>query len=349
MKKVLLSVFFAMVSLNYAKQTQTIQDLPPHQRENIDFSIKEIPYEKWAQKVNQEPPIAHQITQQTGNYAPALAPEISAKQWKSLGEEKEAQEKRLQEEEKLKEEQKLQEEQKSKEEQGLQEDNEGKNQLSEPKDDVKKQDKTQEDVSITPAKATSQPDETQKPAKPERKINKKPSTKDDTSLEESSPNSKKITFSQEEFYSPKKNEISISKKSQKLFLQIHSEELQKFMEGVVYNTKQQVQTFALKDSYTQITNVDGKIQEYKYAQKSIDRYSAIAPHQKYPLKKISKTQYQILIKKIPPFFDIKGCKVVVKKELTGTLNQTKEIIINLDTKRELRNNPHFDLFLECPQ
>lgn len=366
MKKVLLSVFFAMVSLNYAKQTQTMQDLPPHQRENIDFSIKEIPYEKWAQKVNQEPPIAHQITQQTGNYAPALAPEISAKQWKSLGEEKEAQEKRLQEEQKLKEEQKLQEEQKSKEEQGLQEEknkpentpkeeqktqekDEGKNQLSEPKDDVEKQDKTQEDVSIAPAKATSRPDETQKPAKPERKINKKPSNKDDDSLEESSPNSKKITFSQEEFYSPKKNEISISKNSQKLFLQIHSEELQKFMEGVVYNTKQQVQTFALKDSYTQITNVDGKIQEYKYAQKSIDRYSAIAPHQKYPLKKISKTQYQILIKKIPPFFDIKGCKVVVKKELTGTLNQTKEIIINLDTKRELRNNPHFDLFLECPQ
>lgn len=51
MKKVLLSVFFAMVSLIYAKQTQTIQDLPPHQRENIDFSIKEVPYEKWAQKI----------------------------------------------------------------------------------------------------------------------------------------------------------------------------------------------------------------------------------------------------------------------------------------------------------
>lgn len=350
MKKVLLSVFFAMVSLIYAKQTQTIQDLPPHQRENIDFSIKEVPYEKWAQKINQEPP----ITQQTRNSTPALAPEISAKQWKSLGEEKEAQEKRLQEEQKPKEEQGLQEEENKqennpKEDQKTQEKDEGKNQLSEPKDDVKKQDKTQEDVSIAPAKATNKPDKTQKGAKPERKIDKKPSAKYDGSLEESSPNSKKITFSQEEFYSPKKNEISISKNSQKLFLQIHSEELQKFMEGVVYNTKQQVQTFALKDSYTQITNVDGKIQEYKYAQKSIDRYSAIAPHQKYPLKKISKTQYQILIKKIPPFFDIKGCKVVVKKELTGTLNQTKEIIINLDTKRELRNNPHFDLFLECPQ
>lgn len=352
MKKVLLSVFIGMVSLNYAKQTQTTQDLPPHQRENIGFSIKEFPYENSAQKFDQEPPVAKQII----SSAPTLAPEISERQWRSLGEEKEAEERRLQEEKRLQEEQNKKENAPIEEEKTQQE-VESKNQPSEPNDDVKKQDKTQDDIKeqdttqkdvpIAPPKASDKTNKKSKPIKPERKIDKAPSN--DTSLEESSRNSKKITFSQEEFYSPKKNEISISKNSQKLFLQIHSEELQKFMEGVVYNTKQQVQTFALKDSYTQITNVDGKIQEYKYAQKSIDRYSAIAPHQKYPLKKISKTQYQILIKKIPPFFDIKGCKVVVKKELTGTLNQTKEIIINLDTKRELRNNPHFDLFLECPQ
>lgn len=344
MKKVLLSVFFAMVSLNYAQETQTAQDLPPHQRENIDFSFKEIP-SKEATQNNQESFIPHQINQSSRNSAPALAPEISARQWRSLGEEKEAQERRRKEEENKKEnsltkDEKVQEEDK---------DTTSKNEVSDSKDESEKQDETQKNVSITPAKVSDETNKTPKPNKPERKIDKKPSEKNDDSLEKSSPNSKKITFSQEEFYSPKKNEISISKNSQKLFLQIHSEELQKFMEGVVYNTKQQVQTFALKDSYTQITNVDGKIQEYKYAQKSIDRYSAIAPHQKYPLKKISKKQYQILIKKIPPFFDIKGCKVVVKKELTGTLNQTKEIIINLDTKRELRNNPHFDLFLECPQ
>lgn len=337
MKKVLLSVFFVIVSLSDAKETQTIQDLPPHQRENIDFSIKEIPYEKSAQKINQEPPVAHQITQQTIKSAPTLAPEISEREWRSLGEEKEAQEKNKKENPPFQEEN-IQEEDKN-----------VKNELSDPKNDIKKQDETQKDISIAPIKANDETNKTPKPTKPERKIDKDPSIKDDNSLKESSANSKKITFSQEEFYSPKKNEISITKESQKLFLQIHSEELQKFMEGVIYNTKQQVQTFALKDSYTQITNIDGKIQEYKYAQKSIDRYSAIAPHQKYPLKKISKKQYQILIKKIPPFFDIKGCKVVVKKELTGTLNQTKEIIINLDTKRELRNNPHFDLFLECPQ
>ncbi|PAF53152.1 hypothetical protein BKH42_07575 [Helicobacter sp. 13S00482-2] len=168
-------------------------------------------------------------------------------------------------------------------------------------------------------------------------------------LEEKSQKTKKVTFIQEEFYSPKKNEISVSKISGKLFLQIHSNEIQKFMDGIIYNTTQQVQTFALEDSYTQITNINGKIQEYKYAQKSIDRYSAIAPHKKYPLKKISKKQYQIVLKKIPDFFDIRGCKIIVKKELIGSLNQTKEVIINLDTKRELRNNPHFDLFLECPQ
>lgn len=326
MKKVLLSVFFAAVSLSDAKETQTIEDLSPHQRENIGFSIKEIPYQKSAQTINP---------------GPTLAPEISEKQWRSLGEEKEAQEKRLKEEENKK------ENPPTKDEKNQEETESSKNQPIESKEDTKKQDK--KDVLIVPTEVTDETNKTPKTTKPERKINKDPSAKDDNSLKESSANSKKITFSQEEFYSPKKNEISISKKSQKLFLQIHSEELQKFMEGVVYNTKQQVQTFALKDSYTQITNIDGKIQEYKYAQKSIDRYSAIAPHQKYPLKKVSKKQYQIIIKKIPPFFDIKGCKVVVKKELTGTLNQTKEIIINLDTKRELRNNPHFDLFLECPQ
>lgn len=347
MKRVLLSVFFGMVSLNYAQQTQSVQDLPPHQRENIGFSIKEISSEKSTPQVAQEPPTAHQITKPTIRSAPTLAPEISARQWTSLGEEKEAKEaheKRLQEEKNKK------ENPPTKDEEVQEENNIDKNVVNESKDSIEKQDKIQKDTSIAPTtKATNETNKTPKVTKPERKIDKKSSSKDDKSLEESSPNSKKITFSQEEFYSPKKNEISIDKNSQKLFLQIHSEELQKFMEGVVYNTKQQVQTFALKDSYTQITNVDGKIQEYKYAQKSIDRYSAIAPHQKYPLKKISKKQYQILIKKIPPFFDIKGCKVVVKKELTGTLNQTKEIIINLDTKRELRNNPHFDLFLECPQ
>ncbi|PAF43472.1 hypothetical protein BKH45_01935 [Helicobacter sp. 11S03491-1] len=163
------------------------------------------------------------------------------------------------------------------------------------------------------------------------------------------PKAKKVTFIQEEFYEPKRGEITLIQKSHKLIADIHSKELQKFMEGGIYQTKQQVQTFSLQDSYTQITNIDGKIYEYKYAQKSIDRYSTIAPHQKYSLKRLSKNKYQILVKKIPEFFDIKDCKIVIKKELSGTLNQTKEVIINLDTKRELRNSAQFDLFLECPQ
>ncbi|PAF47408.1 hypothetical protein BKH41_07425 [Helicobacter sp. 12S02232-10] len=160
---------------------------------------------------------------------------------------------------------------------------------------------------------------------------------------------KKVIFIQEEFYEPKKNELVLEKKEKELFLIIHSKELQKFMEGAVYQTKQQVQTFALEDSFTQITNINGKIYEYKYAQKSIDRYSAIAPYEKYPLKKVSIDRYRIIIDKIPQIFDIKGCKIVIKKELSGTLNQRKEVIINLDTKRELRNNSHFVLFLECPK
>ncbi|PAF51565.1 hypothetical protein BKH44_05465 [Helicobacter sp. 13S00477-4] len=160
---------------------------------------------------------------------------------------------------------------------------------------------------------------------------------------------KKVIFIQEEFYEPKKEDINVEKQSQMLILNVYSKELQRFMEGGIYESKQQVQTFALKDSFTQITNINGKIYEYKYAQKSIDRYSTIGTYKNYPLKKLSTNKYQIIIKKIPPIFVIKGCKIVIKKEISGTLNQTQEVIINLDTKRELRNKSYFDLFLECPR
>lgn len=371
MKKVLLGVFFAMASLSYAQQSETTQNLGSHQKEDIDFSIKESPLENAQQKTYEEPPSAHQITTPKANSAPVLAPEVSAKHWKSLQEEKEKEDKKQEDKEKADPKIENNEIQNNEENSSIDEkttqDTANTTQTTQENNPAinenEKQDEAQKDSSPIPTQTKDEANNTKnnakkasqvsKPPKIERKIEKQPPEKKegakDTSAEDSSANSKKITFSQEEFYSPKKNEISISKNGQKLFVDIHSKELQKFMEGIVYNTKQQVQTFALKDSYTQITNVDGKIQEYKYAQKSIDRYSAIAPHQKYSLKKISPNKYQILIKKIPPFFDIRGCKVVVKKELTGTLNQTKEIIINLDTKRELRNNPHFDLFLECPQ
>lgn len=166
-------------------------------------------------------------------------------------------------------------------------------------------------------------------------------------------NSKKVRFVQEEFYNLTQDETSIIKKNikkhPKLFLKIKSLKLQAFMGGSVYRGVQQIQTFSLDDSYTQITNIDGKIYEYKYAQKSIDRYSAIATHQKYPLRKISKDYYEIHLEKIPEFFDTKGCKIVVKKELVSILNQKKEVIIDLNTKRELRNKSDFELFLECPK
>ncbi|PAF46564.1 hypothetical protein BKH46_07070 [Helicobacter sp. 12S02634-8] len=196
---------------------------------------------------------------------------------------------------------------------------------------------------------TTQPQNTPAPKVPKDTPKDTPQPpKTDKLLQETS-KPKKVIFIQEEFYEPKNDEISLEKTDKGLFLIFHSKQLQDFAKGGIYKTKQQVQTFALEDSFTQITNIDGKIYEYKYAQKSIDRYSAIAPYQKYALKEISAAKYQIPLKKIPQIFDIKECKIVIKKQLTGTLNQKKEVIINLDTKRELRNKSYFDLFLECPK
>lgn len=181
----------------------------------------------------------------------------------------------------------------------------------------------------------------------QKKTSEKTSTKQKILNEKSK--EKKVTFIQEEFYEPKINEMSLEYTPNEIILDIKSKELRDFMEGGIYDTKLQIQTFALQDSYTQITNIEGKIYEYKYAQKSIDRYSAISSHQNYLLKKKSANKYQVMVKKIPPIFDITGCKIAIKKELNGTLNQAQEVIINLDTKRELRNNPHFEVFLECPK
>ncbi|PAF42341.1 hypothetical protein [Helicobacter sp. 11S02596-1] len=203
-------------------------------------------------------------------------------------------------------------------------------------------------VEITPSSEapSSLLTESKKPHNPNRALS---DPKESQTFLKEKTKPKNMTFTQEEFYEPKKDEMALEREEEKLFLNIHSKALEQFMAGAVYETKQQVQTFALKDSFTQITNVDGKIYEYKYAQKSIDRYSAIAPYQKYPLKKISPTKYQILIDELPQVFDIKGCKIAIKKQLSGTLYQKREVIIDLDTKRELRNESHFDLFLECPK
>ncbi|MDO7253729.1 hypothetical protein [Helicobacter cappadocius] len=330
MKKILLCIFLGVMLISYAQEIQNNTDNPlPNQKENIDFSIKEsnmkdtstqnIPDASNMQD-SDKPSMPHQ---EESPSSATLAPEVSEKNWRSLGEE-------------------------NKNDSSNEIKSTQKNNITDTNQAIKEPQPKNQDI---PAKENNPPAKQNNPAKEIKKSSsiKTDRTQKEPLLKEKPQKTKKITFIQEEFYNPKKNEISVSKAHAKLFLEIHSDELQKFMEGIVYNTKQQVQTFALEDSYTQITNVNGKIQEYKYAQKSIDRYSAIAPHQKYPLKKISKKQYQIMIKKIPVFFDAKGCKIVIKKELTGSLNQTKEIIINLDTKRELRNNTHFDLFLECPQ
>ncbi len=55
------------------------------------------------------------------------------------------------------------------------------------------------------------------------------------------------------------------------------------------------------------------------------------------------------MEKYPNFFDMSHCKVSIKKELSAVLNQNKEVIIDLDIKRELRNTTNFKLFLDCPR
>lgn len=194
--------------------------------------------------------------------------------------------------------------------------------------------------------------DTQKPSVSQDLSNSSQNTSTSVLLKEND-KAKKVRFVQEEFYIISQDEVRVVKENIKekhnFFLKINSSKLQAFMSGTVYKSKQQIQTFSLDDSYTQITNIDGKIHEYKYAQKSIDRYSAIATHQKYPLKKISNNYYEIHLDKNPEFFDIKGCKIVIKKELIETLDQKKEVIIDLNTKRELRNKANFELFLECPK
>lgn len=194
--------------------------------------------------------------------------------------------------------------------------------------------------------------DTQKPSVSQDLSNSSQSTSASILLKEND-KAKKVRFVQEEFYIISQDEVRVIKENIKekynFFLKINSSKLQAFMNGTVYKSNQQIQTFSLDDSYTQITNIDGKIHEYKYAQKSIDRYSVIATQQKYPLKKISNNYYEIHLDKNPEFFDIKGCKIVIKKELVETLDQKKEVIIDLNTKRELRNKANFELFLECPK
>ncbi|WP_104578166.1 cell surface protein [Helicobacter felis] len=161
---------------------------------------------------------------------------------------------------------------------------------------------------------------------------------------------KKVIFSQENYYPLSGQEVDVSESNDRLFLEVHAFPLQKFMQGEDFSTKRQTQIFALNNSSTQITNVEGKLKTYKYSQKPEKEAKINTAYQRYSLKLQTPTRFEIEgIQKIPYKFNITGCRVVISKQLIDTFAHSKEISINLDFKRELRNKATFELFLECPR
>ncbi|WP_041602813.1 hypothetical protein [Helicobacter bizzozeronii] len=159
----------------------------------------------------------------------------------------------------------------------------------------------------------------------------------------------KVVFSQEDYYPLSGHDVGVEKSNGKLFLEIYSFKLQKFMQGEVFPTKLQTQIFALNNASTQITNIEGQIDIYKYTQKKQKVANINAIYQRYTLTQQTPTRFEIAIQAIPPYFNVNNCRVVIRKQLIDTFTHSKEVMINLDFKRELRNKAVFDLFLECPK
>ena len=159
---------------------------------------------------------------------------------------------------------------------------------------------------------------------------------------------KEVTFKQEDFFELDEDDFMLEKRDGGYVLKVLSLDLEAFVNGKSYNEKNQVQTFGVNENYTQITSHDGKIQEYKFFQKA-GKKNTILNRVKVPLKKLDFDSYKLVMKDTPSFFDTTNCKVGIKKELRATLNQNKEVIIDLDIRRELRNTTKFKLFLDCPR
>ncbi|TSA82405.1 cell surface protein [Helicobacter mehlei] len=159
----------------------------------------------------------------------------------------------------------------------------------------------------------------------------------------------KVVFSQEDYYPLSGRDVGVEKSNGKLFLEIYSFKLQKFMQGEVFPTKLQTQIFALNNSSTQITNIEGQIDIYKYSQKKQKVANINAIYQRYTLTQKTPTRFEIAIQAIPPYFNVSNCRIVIRKQLIDTFTHSREVMINLDFKRELRNKAVFNLFLECPK
>ncbi|WP_158654704.1 MULTISPECIES: hypothetical protein [unclassified Helicobacter] len=169
-----------------------------------------------------------------------------------------------------------------------------------------------------------------------------------TSKKETKQESKKVSFTQEDFFELDEDDFALERQGKDYMIKVLSLDLEAFVNGKTYNEKNQVQTFGVNDNFTQIVSQDGKIQEYKFFQKS-SKKNTILNNVKFPLEKIDFDTYKIVMEDTPSSFDISNCKITIKKELNAKLNQNKEVIIDLDVRRELRNTTNFKLFLNCPR
>lgn len=168
------------------------------------------------------------------------------------------------------------------------------------------------------------------------------------SKQETKEKGKEVVFTQEDFFDLDEDDFLLEKQKEYYAIKILSLDLEAFVSGKTYNEKNQVQTFGVNDNFTQIVSQDGKIQEYKFFQKT-SKKNTILSRTKFPLEKIDFDTYKIVMQDIPNSFDISNCRIIIKKELNATLNQNKEVIMDLDIKRELRNTSKFTLFLDCPK
>lgn len=163
---------------------------------------------------------------------------------------------------------------------------------------------------------------------------------------------KEVSFVQEDFYELDDDDFEFETRSKgkdkEYILRVMSLDLEAFVNGQSYDEKNQVQTFGVNDNFTQILSKDGKIKEYKFYQKGAKK-NTILNTMRMPLEKIDFDTFKIVAKSLPRLFDATACKVIIKKELNATLNQSKEVIMDLDIKRELKNTTNFKLFLECPR
>ena len=159
---------------------------------------------------------------------------------------------------------------------------------------------------------------------------------------------KEVVFMQEDSYELDADDFNLKKEDDGYIFRVNSIDLESFVNGQTYNDKNQVQTFGVNNNFTQIMSKNGKIQEYKFFQKS-SKKNTILNTMRLPLEKIDFDTYRLVVDNLPNYFDATACKVIIKKEISTTLNQNKEVIIDLDIKRELKNTTNFKLFLECPR